>query len=206
MKKTFILGLLFVALAAFRAAAPTFEGRIVYQYSFADLQGQDITAKMTPFFGAQQHYYVKGAAYKAYNEQNEWVQLYEPGPNRYHYFTGGKLAQSFAAGDAASQAKTTALKTSETILGRRCQALQIDADGASTIYFYSPEVRVDPAPYAQHNFGHWNTMLQGTNGGLPLKFVSVNPKAGFVMTAVAIEVTPLQLKAEDFALPTAAQK
>jgi hypothetical protein len=201
MKKIVLLGLLLLVLAAFRAAAPEFEGRIIYQYSFTDLQGNDLTAKLTPYFGQQQRYFVKGAAYKAYNEKDEWVQLYEPGPNSYHYFTGGKLAKTFAAGDAAGPAKTTVLKTTENILGHACQALQIDADGTSTTYFYSPEVRVNPAPYAKHNFGHWNTMLQGTGGALPLKFVSVNPKAGFIMTAVATDITPMQLKAEDFTLP-----
>lgn len=206
MKKIILLGLLLLVLAAFRAVAPEFEGRIIYQYSFTDLQGNDITARLTPYLGQQQHYYVKGAAYKAYNEKKEWMQLYEPGPNSYHYFQGGKLAKTFAAGDAAGPAKTTALKTTETILGHACRALQIDADGTSTTYFYSPDVRLNPAPYARHNFGHWNTVLQGTNGGLPLKFVSVNSQAGFIMTAVAIEITPLQLQAEDFALPAAAQK
>ncbi|RTQ52369.1 hypothetical protein EJV47_04965 [Hymenobacter gummosus] len=200
-----LLLLLLAGLAAFRAATPEFEGRIIYQYSFTDLQGNDISARMTPFFGQQQRYYVKGGMYKAYNERDEWMQLYEPGPNLYHYFSGGKVAQTFKAGDAAGPAKTTALPTPETILGRRCQGVQIEADGATTSYFYSPEVRVNPALYRQHNFGHWNTLLDASQGALPLLFTSVNPKQGFIMKAVAIEITPMKLKAEDFVLPAGAK-
>jgi hypothetical protein len=201
-----LLALLLVGLAAFRAATPDFEGRIIYQYSFTDLQGNDISAKLAPYFGQQQRYFVKGGAYKAYNERDEWMQLYEPGPNLYHYFAGGKVAQTFQAGEAAGPATTTALPKPETILGRRCQGVQIDADGMTTTYFFSPEVRVNPALYRQHNFGHWNTLMQASKGALPLMFTSVNPKQGYIIKAVAIDITPMKLKAEDFTLPAGAQK
>ncbi|WP_400191216.1 hypothetical protein [Hymenobacter sp. B81] len=206
MKKAAFLSLIIVLLAAFRPAPAEFEGRIIYQYSFTDLQGNDITAKLTPYFGQQQRYFVKGAAYKALNERDEWVQLYEPGANVYHYFAGGKLVQTFPAGDPAGPAKTTRLTKPETVLGRSCQGVQIEADGVATTYYFAPDVWVNPALYRQHNFGHWNTLMEASKGALPLMFSSVNTQQGFIMKAVAIEVTPMQLRAEDFAFPASIQK
>ncbi len=180
----------------------TFTGNIQYKYSFTDLQGNDITERAAPILGREQHYFVTDSSYKSYDEENNITQLYDGRSNTYYGFWKDKTAHRIDALTRTSQQYTvTRLDKKEKILGYDCLAIQVETDNSSTIYYYSPLLRIDYRAYKKHNFGEWNNYLEATNGALSLKYVITNPKKGYVWTVVAEKITKMRLNTEDFKFP-----
>ena len=197
--------LLLLVLTAFRADKAAFSGVIIYKNTFTTLQGQDISDKLAPYLGAENHYYISGNNYKTYNERRQLIQLYTGATNQYVFFKDGLVVQQLdAAKPTATDVKITPLPETITILGHACQALQVVADGVTTMYFYAPDLKVQPADYRQHLMGDWAAYLRATQGSLALKYITINPKVGYVITSEATSVRPLKLTAADFT-PTAAE-
>lgn len=188
-----------VIITAFRSGEKEFSGRISYRNTFTSLQGTDLAAQLAPFFGMEQLYYISDGNYKAYNEKKQLIQLYTGATNQYQYFKDGQLVQTFDAANPGSKEVTiTQLAETATVAGYACKAVQILADGVTTVYFYAPSLRVKPETYAKHNLGDWYTYLRATQGGLTLKYVMTNPKQGFIMTSEATSVQPMKLNPADF--------
>ena len=207
MRKLVASLILAVVLTAFTVDKDIFVGKILYQYSFSDLKGNEITEKLAPFFGREQHYFIDSENYKALDENGDLVQLYSSETNTYYYFNKGKFVQKIDGSTQTSQkAVITMLDKKEKIAGYDCNAVQIETDNATTIYYYSPSIKTDKEAFSRHNFGEWNKYLEATGGGLTLKFVMTNHKNGYVWTSVAAEVSRMDLKAEDFVLPSDAIK
>ncbi|GGF10562.1 hypothetical protein [Hymenobacter cavernae] len=190
-----------VTLSAFTSGEKFFSGRIIYKNSFTNLQGDDISDKLAPFFGAEQHYYISGPNYKAYNEKQQLLQLYTGANNEYIYFKDGQVAQKFdAAKPSSTDTKVTPLAQTATVLGHPCKAVEIVAGGVTTVYFYATDLKVRPKDYAKHAFGDWYTYLKATQGGLTLKYMSTNPKVGYVMTSEAASVQAMPLTSTEFSV------
>lgn len=203
MNKHFVAALGLLLLVGFRADTPTFSGRIIYRHSFASLEGADITAKLTPYLGAEMWGYIGDGQYVYYNEKKQMTQLYTSGTNQYRMFVEGKLFKSYQADTLlTTDVQLTALADTATVLGYRCKALRIVEDGISTVYYYAPALAVNPDSYSRHQLAQWYTYMQATHGALTLKYVVTNPKYGYVMTSEAISVKRMKLKAADFS-PTA---
>jgi len=193
------LAVLLLLLVAFKSSEAFFSGRITYKNSFTTLQGEDISAKLAPFLGAEQHYYISGANYKTYNEKKQLIQLYTGTTGEYIFFKDGQVVQKIdATKPSAAEVKVTPLPQTATILGHACKAVQIEADGVTTVYYYAPDVKVKAEDYANHAFGDWNTYLKATQGGLMLKYVTTNPKVGYVMMGEATAIQPLKMSAAEF--------
>ena len=96
--------------------------------------------------------------------------------------------------------KLTMLDTTATVMGYElvCKALQIEEDGVTTVYFYSPKLRVNPESYQKHLLGEWYSYMKATNGALTLKYIITNPKQHFVMISEAASVERLALSPADF--------
>ncbi len=198
--------LLLLALACiFISAIPfsvPFTGKIQYRYTFTDLEGNDISGQMGPQHGFEQHYFVSDSNYKSYNELNNIIQLYNARTNTYYGFGKDKTARRIDAMYRSSQQyKITKLDKKEKILGYDCVAIQVETDNTSTIYYYSPEIRINPKGFAKHNFGDFNTYLEATGGALSLKYVITYPKEGFIWTVIAQKITPMKLGTNDFEYP-----
>jgi len=204
LRKLSLLLLLILTLAGFRSDKKEFSGLIVYKNSFTTLQGQDISEKLAPYLGAEHHYYISGNNYKTYNEKKQLIQLYTGATNEYAYFKDGQLAQKMdAAQPSSTDVKVTLLPQGTTILGYPCKALQLVADGVTTMYYYTPALKVNPEAYAQHQFGDWYTYMKATQGAIMLKYVVTNPKVGYVMTSEATAIRPLPMTTADFTVTAA---
>ena len=157
---------------------------------------------MTPYFGREQHYFIGRESYKAFDESSNWVQLYNSKTNTYYYFNKDKSVQKIDGLTKTSQkVVVTKLDKQESIAGYDCKSVRIDADNTSTIHYYCPSIKTTSSIFAKHNFGNWNTYLEATNGALSLKFVLTDRKNGYIMTAVAKEITKMGLNENDFKLP-----
>ena len=179
------------------ANGPWFSGKIVYHNSFATLAGQDISDKLSPVLGNENLYYISDDNYKAYTEKKQLLELYNGKTNQFQFFMNGKaMPMDAAAGTPGAVVKPLAEKA--TVAGYACQSLQIDADGNTTVYYFSPKVRVNPERYAKHQMGDWYTYLKASNGALPLKFVVTNRKQGYTMTSEATAVEAMALTANEF--------
>jgi hypothetical protein len=180
-------------------ADPYFSGKIVYHNTFKTLAGDDITAKLAPVFGLDDPYYISDDNYKMYTENKQLVELYTGATNQFRFYMNGKEA---AALDAATGTPGTVqpLPKTATIAGYPCQSLQVanEADGTTTVYFYTPKLRVNPERFAKHAMGDFYTFLKASKGGLPLRMEITNTKQGFVMVSEATAVQAMPLTAADF--------
>lgn len=202
MKTTIGLLILLAALVAFKSSEKDFTGKIVYQNKFTDLAGNDMTDRMAAFLGREQHYYINEKNYKSYDEKENLAQLYHAATNTYYAVGKDKTAQKIDAATGASGKQTIKhLEERERIAGYDCKALRMETDEATVVYYYSPQVKVDPKAYAKHHFGEWKAYLEATQGCLPLKHVITNTKHGFIWTLTAVSVERMALKDKDFELP-----
>jgi hypothetical protein len=195
-----------VLLYSFTVAAdgPWFSGKIVYRNSFATLAGQDISDKIAPIMGSENLYYISGENYKSYTEKKQLLELYTAKSNQMQYFINGQPSTVDAATNSPG-AVVKPLTDKVTIAGYVCQSLQIDADGNTTVYYYSPKLRVNPELYKKHLAGNWYAFLQASNGALPLKFTMTDRKQGFVMNCEATSVQPMVLAENEFAVDAPAR-
>lgn len=202
--KIFITSLaLAVLLTGFTTDNDPFVGKILYKFSFSDKDGNDITEKLAPHLGREQHYYINSENYKSHDENGDMGQLFRQETNMYYYFNKGKFVQEFDGATQTSQKHVvTKLNATENIAGYECAAIQIETDDATTIYYYSAKVRTDKNAFANHNFGGWNQYLEATNGALALKHIRTDHKNGFIWTSVAADVSRMDLNADEFALPS----
>ena len=202
MRNIFITIVLAVLLLSPIADGKIFVGKILYKHSFTDLKGNDITSRLAPVFGLEQHYYIDRENYKALDELNNWKQLYNSKSNTYFYFSDKKSVQKLDASvQSAQKIKVTRLNKQEKDAGYICSGLQIEKGNTTTIYYYSPLVKTEVKVFSKHNLGEWNQYLEATEGALPLKFVMTNHKDSYVWTAVATQVSKMKLMEKDFEFP-----
>jgi hypothetical protein len=203
MRKLFIITILTVLLTSFNSDKETFVGKIIYNYSFTDLKGNDITGKIAPYLGREQHYFIDNLNYKAYDEKNEWMQLYNSETNSYYYFNKDNTAKKYDGAIQTSQKfKVTKLDKKEQIAGYDCESIQVEMDNATIVYFFNRTLIVSRKNFSKHNFGGWNKYLKATGGALSLKFVLIDHKKGFIWTSIATEVSRQELNSSDFVFPT----
>ena len=204
MKKLFVAASVLLCSFTMAADGPWFSGKIVYHNAFATLDGQDITDKLSPLFGNENLYYISGDNYKAYTEKKQLLELYNGSTNKFQIFLNGQATTMDAATGAAG-AVVKPLSEKATIAGYSCQSLEIDADGSSTVYYFSPKLRVNPELYSKHLMGDWATYLKASKGALPLKFVVINNKQGYKMVSEATSVEAMTLAADEFTVEAPAR-
>ena len=202
MNKFFLALAIVFTLSSAISIPPPFTGKIQYKYSFSDLEGKDITEKAALVLGREQHYFVSDSNYKSHDESNNITQLYDSRTNTYFGFWKNQTAHRIDALTRTSQKyMIRKLDKTETILGYKCRAIQVETDETSTVYYYSPLLRINPKGFSKHNFGDWNRYLEATDGALSLKYVITNLKKGYVWTIQATKITKMQLGAGDFEFP-----
>jgi len=203
MKKLITISILTFVLTSFTTDKVSFVGKILYKYSFSDLKGNDITEKLVPYLGREQHYFIDNLNYKAYNEKGSWTQLYNSETNSYYYFNKDNTAKKYDGATQTSQKFiVTKLDKKENIAGYDCEAIQVDTDNATTIYYFNKSIKTNTINFSKHNFGEWNKYLEATDGALSLKFIMTDHKNGYVWTSVASEASIQNLTSADFVLPT----
>ena len=89
----------------------------------------------------------------------------------------------------------------ETICGYECSCVEIKTELGTIKYFFTPLITIDKINYSKHNYGGWNSCLDATNGGVPLKIVYKDKAIGYTWTCLAKEFTNLNLTPKDFEFP-----
>ena len=202
MKKSLLVLAIAIALTSATTDKSVFTGKIEYSFSFSDLQGNDITNRMASILGREQHYFVIDGNYKSYDEGQNITQLYNGRTNTYYGFWKDKTAHQIDALTRTSQQYLIKkLDKKEKILGYDCIAIQVDTDESTSVYYYSPLLKIDPNAFLKHNFGDWNRYLEATSGALSLKYVITNHKKGYVWTVLANKITKMPLRTVDFEFP-----
>ena len=205
MRKVLFACTLFLTAFASIKEGPWFSGKIVYHNQFKTLAGKDFSAKLAPVLGAENLYYISDNNYKAYTEKKQLLELYTGENNKFLFFMNGQAGPVTDAATGTPGAVVTPLAETTTVAGYACQSLKVENDGVTTVYYYSPKVRVNPERYTQHLMGDWYTYLRASNGALPLRFIVTNAKQGFVWTSDANSVQTMLLTAADFTATASAQ-
>ncbi len=187
-----------VCLLAARPSGPPapFSGRIVYERAFQTLAGDPLFFAVKP----KSWFYVQGNNLKVYDRNQHLQELYLGATNEYHRFEQSQSRPAIAAAWRAGAATVTCLPTTATILGYDCHALQLVQDGAVTLVFYAPALRVNAADFSRCPSPGWFALLQATDGALPLRTICVDTRRDVTTTTEAIEVQPRALRVEEFAL------
>lgn len=198
MKYFFFLFIFFFPVAAL-CQSNSFSGKIIYEYQFFDPQsGADITGQMSTLLGKEQHYFILDDSYKAYDEDNNFEQLYTGSDNKYFFPnpTTNEIMVIDASFSMSEIISVTHKEETETILGKVCKQVVIKTTTDETVYFYSEDIAVDPSKFSEHALGQWNAFLKASNGSLPLKYVVKNEQ--YVWNSIAVSYEEIELSPEDF--------
>jgi len=182
-----LLWLVILCFTVSPTTAQHFEGYILYEYKYVDTLGQDITEKLGEKLGLEQHYFINGIDYVAFDQKNNLQQLYNSKDNNY-YFAYNGVIQSVSGGLKYPPAPEILESTEEvTILGYKCESKIFDSAGMKTIYYFSDQITVNPEVFSRHRFGNWAEYLKNSDGGLPLKIVIEQEEFTQILEAVKIE-------------------
>ncbi|MFV1884876.1 MAG: hypothetical protein ACMZ7B_10340 [Balneola sp.] len=176
-----------------------FSGKIVYENTFlTPVSGEDITEEMAEFYGKEQHYFIHFDSYKAFDEKDNFGQLYNGHDNKYYFLNPNtdKIAVMDASFQASKIVSITHSENTESILGKVCKQLTIKTTSDETTYFYSDEITVNPEKFSQHKLGDWSEFLKASNGALPLKYIVKNENYTWISTATSIQ--RMDLTRDDF--------
>lgn len=203
MKSIVLLLLMALPARLMQTAEPVFTGKIVFTNTFKDLDGNDITEQMAPYIGREVHYFINAANYRAYDENDNWVQLDNLKTNTYYSFSKEKRATKIDASKTSStKFEVTKLAEKVKIAGYECDAMQVETDDMTTVFYYTSKVRVDPAVFATHGYGNWNQFLVATDGALTLKFETTLHKQKLKWISTAKSVKRMKLDDSAFEYPT----
>ncbi|WP_194775030.1 hypothetical protein [Pararhodonellum marinum] len=197
-KNTFFLFfLLFAQMAA--AQSEYFEGFILYEYQYYDLDGKDITEMMGPLHGREQHYYINAGNYKAFDENGNLIQLYNSRDNSYYFNRAGKLFQLDAGQTYSDPPKFSKISKRKKIAGYTCKGIESQNDSETpSVYFVSDKLKIHTAAFLEHNLGNWNDFLRVSQGSIFLEYIGYKADHYIVMTAKQIK--PMKLPDSEFEL------
>jgi hypothetical protein len=201
IKAFLVLGVWLLAAAVPASVPAPFSGGIVYEHTYQTMAGDQLYFAVKP----KSWFYVQGSNLKMYDRNKQLQELYLGATNEYHRLDKGRPGPPTQASWPAGAARLTCLPTTATILGYRCQVLQLVQDGISTLVFYAPELHVNAADFSRCPSPGWYTLLRATDGALPLRTISVNTQRDVTATTEAIEVQPMALGAEEFTLAAPAR-
>ena len=157
-----------------------FEGKIMYSIAYKSKMNITSSEQLTLLLGSKQAYVIKNGNYKsAYNGKFIKLQIYRSDENRNYSLTANK-ALSYEI-----------KKNQDTIMGVPCDLIIVKAEKSKTSYYFNSSYKVNPELFKGHNYGNWYYIVSKTKT-LPLKTVTETEQ--FIMTSIATEVKPMQLK------------
>lgn len=198
MKNTiFILCLLFFCTTLL---AQSFEGEIDYSNSYKSKIPGLADERMTVLLGTKQEYFISGGNYKSIvNGQAYVMQLYDYKTNRLYNKTpkSDTLYWLDASVNTDSVFSYEIKKNAVTILGYQCDEMILYTKAGTTTFYFTAKLALESEKYKNHNYGNWSFFATRSNS-LPLKILIESDQ--FIMESTAIEVKPLKLNKEYFAI------
>ena len=171
-----------------------FEGKIMYSIAYKSKMNITSSEQLTLLLGSKQAYVIKNGNYKsAYNGKFIKLQIYRSDENRNYSLTAKSDTLYY---EDYSKNKDKALsyeikKNQDTIMGVPCDLIIVKAEKSKTSYYFNSSYKVNPELFKGHNYGNWYYIVSKTKT-LPLKTVTETEQ--FIMTSIATEVKPMQLK------------
>jgi len=194
-----------LTLVTLFASAQYFEGKVVYKNAYKSKSAAVKDEQLSSMMGTQQNYYIKGGDYKS--EANGTFMLWQLYINKDNKLYN-KLANSPALlwNDGAANndevVKSEVHKATTKVLGYLCDELILTCKSGIQKYYFSAKLPVNTKLYTKHQLGNYYAYLQKAHA-IPLKVMVDN--AQFTMEGIAIEVKPMKLSQNLFALPAAVQ-
>ena len=171
-----------------------FGGCIVYETEYQTFAGETLWFAVKP----KSWLYVQGNNLKLYDRKKQLETLYLGGKNELYRF---EKEQAVLVADTAQPEPVPAqicLPATATILGYPCQVLRLVQGSSATLVFYSPEIRISVAGFRHCALPGWYTLLQATDGAVPLRTITVDAQHDITVTREAISLEPMLLAATDF--------
>ena len=186
--------LLVAVLSSYFLQSQDFEGMLVYSVNY-ESKSSDVTSdQLNSLMGTKQWYAIKGGNYKSvFNGNFIKLQIYRSDENRNYSLTAKSDILYY---EDYSENKDKALsyeikKNQDTIMGVPCDLIIVKAEKSKTSYYFNSSYKVNPELFKGHNYGNWYYMVSKTEA-LPLKTIMETEQ--FIMTSIATEVKPMQLK------------
>jgi hypothetical protein len=192
MMRTVLLSLL--CLVALCARAQYFVGKVIYRNTVTSKMAGVSDSTMAAMIGDEESYFIKGGFYQSitngrgfsiqqYDHRNNRLYFKNPDIDTLYWLDAGKTAEKPVSYEIREDA--------EVVLGKHCDALVVQTDGGTTVFYYSPRYPLDAAMFMKHQYGGWAFYVSKA-GCLPLKTVIDNER--FHLESVATEVLELDLK------------
>ena len=200
MKQKIIIVIFF--LSSLISFSQSFEGEIIYSNTYKSKNTQFTDERWNLLLGNTQNYFIKSGDYKSSTNGKlaQW-QLYINKDNKLY----NKMANSETVywNDGSVQddeiIKVEINKNVLEILGYKCDEIILTCKSGVQKYYYNSKLAVDAKLFINHKFGNWYGFLS-KSGALPLKMIIETPQ--FTITSEAIEIKPMKLDMNIFALPT----
>lgn len=153
--------------------AQTFEGVIVYNYSYTDKTGFLSKKEAKKLFGTEQTLHIKNGKYKSrLNGISKKTHIYPGNDTLYMTQDAVRAVMWINAkkqkGEILSHNLTRGAKR---VKGVKCDLLEVKTTTGTLYYYFSDKYKVDSKLYAKHQYNYWAFCLEKTGGALPLKFV-----------------------------------
>ena len=186
--------LLVTVLNSYFLQSQDFEGMLVYSVNY-ESKSSDVTSdQLNSLMGTKQWYAIKGGNYKSvFNGNFIKLQIYRSDENR-NYSLTAKSDILYYEDYSENKDKASSYeikKNQDTIMGVPCDLIIVKAEKSKTSYYFNSSYKVNPELFKGHNYGNWYYMVSKTKA-LPLKTVMETEQ--FIMTSIATEVKPMQLK------------
>jgi len=187
----FLLCFLFGSLFAH---AQYFEGKVIYRTIATSKTPGLSDSALGALTGNEEVYYIKGGFYQSttngagfsmqqYDHRTNRLYFKKPDVDTVYWLDAGKSSEKPISYEMREDA--------ETVLGKRCDALVVQTEGGTTVFYFSQRYKIDPAMFQKHLYGGWAFYVSKA-GALPLKTVIDNDK--FHLESTATEVLSLELK------------
>ena len=181
-------------LAGLFARAQYFEGKVIYRNVVTSKTPGLSDSALGAMVGDEETYYLKGGFYESMTNGTGFsMQLYDHRSNRM-YFKKPDVDTLYWLDAGKSSETPISYETredAETVLGKRCDALVVQTETGTTVFYYSRRYKIDAAMFQKHTYGGWAFYVSKA-GCLPLKTVIDNDK--FHLETTATEVLELDLK------------
>lgn len=198
--KTIKLLALFIVIFS-SSFAQEFEGEVIYENSYKSKIPNVTDEQLTTMLGNRQEFFIKGGNYKSTSNGTvlEW-QLYVNQDNKlYNKMSNSPaLLWNDAAANTDEVIKAEINKGVLKILGYSCDELILTCKSGVEKYYFSSKIKIDPAAYEKHKFGHWSDVTAKSHS-LPIKMIIANQQ--FSLESVATEIKPMKLASDLFQLP-----
>jgi hypothetical protein len=170
-----------------------FEGLITYSIDYESKTTNVSSNQFDELMGTKQYYAIKKGNYKSvFNGSFIKLQIYRNDENR-NYSLTAKSDTLYYENYSINKDKALSYeikKNQDTIMGIPCDLIIVKAEKSTTSFYFNSDYKINSELFKQHNYSNWYYIISKTKA-LPLKTVTETEQ--FIMTSVAIEITPMKL-------------